>query len=418
MCGICGIVSNNGSVFRALHSEMCRIQHRGFDGHGFSLDAGQELQTHTFTGRVGSVDKEMPGMSGIGHVRYKTSGTCEVKQTQPFSNARVALVHNGQIESDTTPDSLYLFEQLANCQTEAEVFAKVKSFHHTVKGAYACILQMAGVGLFVFRDPHGIRPLCYRRKKDLVVVSSENMGHMDFKDILPGSCMLFRLDGSKEMHAPPIQPFRPCVFEYIYFAHPTSTMNGIHVKTLRQQLGRALGIHILQSNPTFVEKLDWVAPVPKSAVVGAQSLANALGKSYVDTLRTTQDRSFILPTQAERELRVTRKFELLGTGLVQGKRILIVDDSIIRGTTMRFLIQLFREAGVQEISVASLSPPVKHQNRYGIDIPSEDTLLVNKGDVRYQLGADHVFYLPIDRLMHLMPGIEWEASMFTGDYIS
>lgn len=416
MCGINGVIDLNSFYApKFIDQALKAIQHRGYDGYGKTIAHHTHMLTKHKLGLVEPGKKET-GNIAIGHIRYKTSGSVELKSCQPFANEQFAIVHNGQIESDTTPDSLRLFHYFEKSSLkQEELFYIVSDIMKEVKGSYSCIVLVPGVGLLAFRDPQGIRPLLYHIDKKKIVITSENCGWANCIDIRPGECVLFRLDGTKTSRQLADPNPHPCVFEYIYFAHPLSILNGISVQVLRRQLGMMLGQHIQKTFPAL--EIDYIVPVPQSACLGTQALAEQLHKPYRNVLMVTEDRStrsFIQSTPEKREQRVKRKFRLT-SDIIKGKSVLLADDSIFRSTTSKHVVKLFKEAGARKIVFCSLAPPVVHRNIYGIDVPNEDQLVACKGQPVHELiGADQVIYQPFESLPLLSEQYQtaFEQSMF------
>jgi len=338
-----------------------------------------------------------------------------MEHAQPMSNGTHSLAFNGQVESKQPVDTLEIFHRLQACTTETEYFRALHLMNKSLNGAYSGVLLVKKHGIFMFRDPYGIRPLCYLRTPDKTIVTSENRGRLDFTDVRPGSITLFRFDGSKTVQSPTLRVPRPCVFEYIYFANSDSIIERISVREFRQHLGVLLARRVRES---ISDRLDWVTCIPNSSRIGAAAAAQELGVQYIETLDTLSSRSFILPTQQQRADKVKLKFQLLGADMVRNKTLLVIDDSVIRGTTCRHVVKLYRESGARKIIVGSLSPPVRYQNRYGIDIPTREELVYNRtnGHPEKELGADAVVYLKPEDLA--FPRVQFELSMFTGEYLT
>lgn len=416
MCGISGVLDLVGFYSpKYIDQSLKAIQHRGYDGFGKTV----AHHTHMVTNRqLGLVEpgKNETGNLAIGHIRYKTSGSVSLESCQPMANDKFSLVHNGQIESNTVPDSLKLFDYFSKSSLkQEELFYIVSDIMRDVKGSYSCIVLIPGVGLLAFRDPQGIRPLLYHIDKKKIVITSENTGWANCIDIRPGECILFRLDGTKTSRQLSDPQPHPCVFEYIYFAHPLSIINGISVQVFRRQLGEMLGRHIQQTYPNL--EIDYVCPVPQSACLGTQSLAEQLKLPYRNVLMVTADRStrsFIQSDQKKREERVKRKFRLT-SDIIRGKNILLCDDSIVRGCSSKHVVKLFKAAGAKTIVFCSLAPPIIRRNIYGIDVPDEKELVACKDiPVCEIIGADQIIYQPLDTLTGLSDQYktEFEQSMF------
>jgi amidophosphoribosyltransferase len=271
--------------------------------------------------------------------------------------------------------------------------------------------MIVGYGLVAFRDPRGIRPLVYHQNKDRVIIASESIVvNPQAVDVGPGECVIFPKNGGELWERCAVPNYTPCIFEYIYFAHKNSVINGISVYEARQVLGQLLSKHL------YREDYDMIVPIPKTSCVSAKELSRILEVPYEEVLTVRRGRSFILPKQTIRISLIEEKFRL-DAEKCKGKRILLVDDSIVRGTTMRSLVKRFWEAGAIQIDIASCAPPVYSPNVYGIDISSPDELVANKGVVADLLDADKVIYQDLEEmksaLLKLNPTLEgFECSMF------
>jgi amidophosphoribosyltransferase len=424
MCGIYARLSYYRSrcTLEKILQQLDKLQHRGSDGIGVALSgkygfvsiklmSGQEAQ---FSGS---------GDMGIGHVRYKTKGKVGCDSCQPFyHNDNIALVHNGHIDNvDYEPDTLLLMEYFKQ-YPKKNIFTIVQEIMRAVPdGSYSCIVMIYDVGLVAFRDPRGIRPLVYHQNEDRVLIASEScVLSENVSDVEPGECIVFDKHGSIDRRiCTPTVNYTPCIFEYIYFAHKNSIINGIHVYKARQVLGDLLAKKISEKER---KEYDMIVPVPKTSCVSALEMSRTLNIPYREILTVSKGRSFILPRQTIRESLIQEKFQL-DTEKCIGKHVLLVDDSIVRGSTMRSLIKRFREAGVSKITIASCAPPVRSINVYGIDISSKDELVINQSPnqseemVAEKLGADRVIYqdltLMLEKIRDLNPNLAgFEHSMF------
>lgn len=408
--------------------------------------------------------RSLPGSSGIGQVRYPTAGSSEsVEEAQPFYvNAPfgITFAHNGNLTNwkelreslykidqrhiNTNSDSEVLLNVLAHelqrsangvSLDETAIFNAVRALHQRVKGAYAVVAQISGYGLLAFRDPHGIRPLCMGRSESAQgtewMVASESValegsGFTFVRDILPGEAVFISLDGklSSEMcssgaiHA-------PCIFEYVYFARPDSVLEGVSVYGARLRMGEYLADKLARS--LRLGDIDVVMPIPDSSRPAAMQLADRLGLNYREGLIKNRyvGRTFIMPGQAVRKKSVRQKLNTIGMEF-KGKNVLLVDDSIVRGTTSREIVDMARAAGANKVYMASAAPPVRFQNVYGIDMPTQQELIATGRDdeqIARIIGADALIYQDIDSMQKsvsdLNPALtNFDTSCFTGEYVT
>jgi amidophosphoribosyltransferase len=316
--------------------------------------------------------------------------------------------------------------------TPAQVFAAVEGVHRRVRGSYAVVAQIAGHGLLAFRDPWGIRPLCFGRGEGGAFMAAsesvalEGTGHQLERDVAPGEAIFVTLEG--QLHARQCAPqtqLSPCIFEFVYLARPDSTLDSISVYQARLNLGRALAQRVISTVPP--SEIDVVIPIPESSRPSATELAALLGKPYREGFVKNRyvGRTFIMPGQAVRKQSVRQKLNAIGSEFA-GRNVLLVDDSIVRGTTSREIVQMAREAGASKVYMASAAPPVRHPNVYGIDMPTREELVAHgrtEEQVRQLIGADALIYQDVDAMKRavgqLNPAVrQFDASCFDGVYVT
>ncbi|MBN9329490.1 MAG: amidophosphoribosyltransferase [Comamonas sp. SCN 67-35] len=465
MCGIVGVVGRS-AVNQLIYDALLLLQHRGQDATGIVTEQGRKFFMHKAKGMVRDVFRTrnmraLPGTSGLGQVRYPTAGSStSEEEAQPFYvNAPfgIVLAHNGNLtnasrlrrelfdndhrHTNTGSDSEVLLNVLAHelgratqgVQLQAdEVFAAVRAVHRRVQGSYAVVALIAGFGLLAFRDPWGIRPLCMGSGDDgTVMVASESVAlegtslHL-VRDIAPGEAVLVHEDGRVESaqcaeHA----ELHPCIFEYVYLARPDSIMDGISVYQARLNMGETLAKRVISTVPP--SEIDTIIPVPESSRPSAMQLAQKLGIPYREGFVKNRyvGRTFIMPGQATRKKSVRQKLNAIGSEF-KGKRVLLVDDSIVRGTTSREIVQMARDAGATKVYLASAAPPVRFPNVYGIDMPTSEELVANGRtveDIRAYIGCDALIYQDLEAMKRaigqLRPAMAgFEASCFDGVYIT
>ena len=468
MCGIVGLVSSqpaNQQVYDAL----LLLQHRGQDSTGIATAEGSTFHIFKNKGQVREAYRtrdmrSLLGNMGLGHVRYATKGTAASEQeAQPFYvNAPygIILVHNGNLTNtreltkelfevdrrhlNTNSDTELLVNVLAHeLQQQVtgeeldpdQVFAAVSRVHERVEGSYATIALIAGHGLLAFRDPFGIRPLVLgRRNAGLVgddwIVASESLvlesaGYEIVRDVAPGEAIFISRSGELFSRQCATNPsLVPGAFEYVYLARPDSVMNGISVYDARLRLGDRLADTIAQYTP--MGDIDVVMPIPDSSRPAAMQVAQKLGIEYREGFYKNRyvGRTFIMPGQAERKKSVKQKLNAMGSEF-RGKNILIVDDSIVRGTTSKEIVQMAREAGANKVTFTSAAPPVRFPHVYGINMPSRQELVAHNRkipEIATELGADYLIYQEIkDMEAAIIEGSNvtaLEMSCFTGDYVT
>lgn len=445
MCGIVGIVlvpksSDHKKLPDLLRESLLKIQHRGYDGAGMALSTSEKIISHKNYGLITEVltDEVLTKMksqnqtilSGIAHTRYKTVGECSLQASQPLVNAdgTLCLIHNGQIEANhRLPDSSYLLEiwdqyfQRAthNFQTpliENLIPVILKHIFSTVQGSYSCLVLIQGYGLVAFRDPRGIRPLTIGRSiyGDYFLASEDRcfrtLGYEleEVYDLSAGSCLMIRQGIKPSISRIQIMPpnLSPCIFEYIYLAHQDSILNQLPVKEARQLLGQILANKIQKEYSDL--QIDYVVPIPQTSCYASQILADQLKIPCISLLKLNphrkRARSFILPTQQLREKAVANKFLFDENYDFKGKNLLLVDDSIVRGTTLRHLVKTIHEKylDIGKIYVASIAPAIKNKNIYGIDIPNTELLIAyqrNLDEIREVLGVDVLIYQDLDQML-------------------
>jgi amidophosphoribosyltransferase len=464
MCGIVGIVATT-DVAPALYDGLTVLQHRGQDAAGIATADGSHLRVHKGNGLVRDVfdAKSMTllqGRVGIAHCRYPTAGNAGADEAQPFyvnSPYGIALAHNGNLintdalrqevfEQDrrnvnTDSDSEVLLNVFAhelgtqNALTPQAVFHAVEGVNRRARGGYAAVCTVLGLGLVAFRDPHGIRPLVLGKRSTATgtdyAVASESvaldiLGFERMRDVQPGEAVVVTARGElfTQVCAPP-QQHAPCIFEYVYFARPDSMMDDISVHKARMRMGVKLGEKILRLRPEH--DIDVVIPIPDTSRDAALEIASVLGVKYREGFIKNRyvGRTFIMPGQGERAASVKRKLNPIPLEF-KGRVVLLVDDSIVRGTTSKQIVQMARDAGARKVYLASAAPPVRYPNIYGIDMPSVDELVAHDRDedqIQQILGCDWLIYQDLKDLEDAVSGpkhlIEhFDSSCFDGKYVT
>lgn len=467
MCGIIGIVGKN-PVNQLLYDGLMVLQHRGQDAAGIVTCDGDTFYMHKNNGMVQDVfhTRHMRGLignAGIAHVRYPTAGSSSAAEAQPFyvnSPFGIVLGHNGNLTNsaqlkeemfrqdlrhiNTTSDSEVLLNVLAHeiektaPSTSLDnkiIFNAVSAVHRRCKGAYAVVAMIAGYGVLAFRDPHGIRPLVIGRaeteKGTEYIVASESvaldvLGFTLVRDVEPGEAVFIDMDGHfYSQQCAENARLTPCIFEYVYLARPDSVIDGVSVYQTRLHMGESLAEKIHREWRHL--DIDVVIPIPDTSRPSALQLANALNLTYREGFIKNRyiGRTFIMPGQALRKKSVRQKLNPINMEF-KGKNVLLVDDSIVRGTTSERIVQMAREAGANKVYFASAAPPVKFPNVYGIDMPSRDELLAtgrNDEQICQAIGADALVYQDLDALVRDVrlgnPGIEeFDCSCFDGKYVT
>ncbi|WP_336652769.1 MULTISPECIES: amidophosphoribosyltransferase [unclassified Leucobacter] len=469
MCGIVGIVSQE-PVNQQVYDSLLLLQHRGQDSTGIATLDGDFFHSVKAKGQVREAYRTrdmrtLKGNIGLGHVRYATRGSAAAEEeAQPFyvgAPYGIILVHNGNLTNtreltaelynidrrhlNTHSDTELLLNVLANelqagiaglSLDSEQVFEAVSRVHQRVEGSYATIALIAGYGLLAFRDPNGIRPLVLGRRTatsgaDEWVVASESLvlesgGYEIVRDVEPGEAILISPDGTlQSRQCAERTRLVPCAFEYIYLARPDSVLDGIAVYDARLRLGDVLAEEIAEQLPDV--EIDVVMPIPDSARPSAMQVAQKLGIEYREGFFKNRyvGRTFIMPGQAVRKKSVRQKLNAMSIEF-KGKNVLIVDDSIVRGTTSREIVEMARAAGAKSVIFASAAPPVVFPHVYGINMPSRAELIAHgrsSDEVAAELGADHLIYMSVEGMNRaIMQGqdrvTELEQSCFTGEYIA
>jgi amidophosphoribosyltransferase len=468
MCGIVGIVSAQ-PVNQQVYDSLLLLQHRGQDSTGIATADSDTFHIFKAKGQVREAYRtrdmrNLKGTMGLGHVRYATRGNAaNEEEAQPFYvNAPygIILVHNGNLTNtreltqelfhvdrrhlNTSSDTELLVNVLANELQEQvtgaeldpeQIFTAISRVHERVEGSYAAIALIAGHGLLAFRDPYGIRPLVLGRRQtgfvgqDWIVASEslvlESAGYEIVRDLDPGEAVFIAMDGEMTSRQCATNPrLVPCSFEYVYLARPDSVMNGISVYEARLRLGDRLADTIAKYTPRG--DIDVVMPIPDSSRPAAMQVAQKLGVEYREGFYKNRyvGRTFIMPGQAERKKSVKQKLNAMGTEF-RGKNILIVDDSIVRGTTSKEIVQMAREAGANKVTFTSAAPPVRFPHVYGINMPTAHELVAHGRkipEIATELGADYLIYQEVaDMQAAIIEGStvkELEMSCFTGDYVT
>lgn len=468
MCGIIGIVAKK-PVNQAIYDGLTVLQHRGQDAAGMVTCNESKLYLRKDNGLVRDVFHtrhmlNLKGNMGIGHVRYPTAGCSSSAEAQPFyvnTPYGITLAHNGNLTNaetlkddlmrdnlrhlNTNSDSEVLLNILAyelnvigmprNVLDVKNIFEAVKRLHQRCKGGYAAVAMITGVGILGFRDPNGIRPVAFgERKTDAgteFIIASESVAinALDFKlirDIAPGEAVFITLNGDiHTLQCAKKSNYSPCIFEHVYLARPDSIIDGISVYKARLRMGEKLAKKILRLYPKH--DIDVVIPIPDTSRTAALPLATKLNVKYREGFVKNRyiPRTFIMPGQNIRKKSVRQKLNAIGLEF-KGKNVLLVDDSIVRGTTSREIVQMAREAGAKRVYIASAAPPVRYPNVYGIDMPAVDELIANNctvEEIAKKIGADWLVYQDIkDLISSAHKGnkkiIEFDTSCFTGEYVT
>ncbi|EJN09649.1 amidophosphoribosyltransferase [Herbaspirillum sp. YR522] len=467
MCGIVGIVSHS-PVNQMLYDALLLLQHRGQDAAGIATNHQQGFSMHKANGLVRDVFRtrnmrSLPGNTGIGQVRYPTAGSSSEEEAQPFYvNAPfgIILAHNGNLtnadqlkiemfkndrrhlntDSDTEVLLNVLAHELQQATTgysldPAALFKAVTMVHKRVRGSYAVVAQIAGYGLLGFRDPYGIRPMCLgfnesERGIEYMMASEsvalEGMGFRFLRDVMPGEAIFIDIDGKLYNQQCAENPtLNPCAFEYVYLARPDSVIDGASVYGTRLKMGEFLADKIRREFKSG--EIDVVMPIPDSSRPAAMELALKLGIEYREGFIKNRyiGRTFIMPGQALRKKSVRQKLNAIVSEF-KGKNVLLVDDSIVRGTTSREIVQMARESGAKNVIFASAAPPVMFPNVYGIDMPTRDELIAygrSTEEVCREITADALVYQDVEAMKRAIsecnPALKnFEASCFDGQYIT
>ena len=467
MCGVLGIVGKSW-VNQALYDGLLMLQHRGQDAAGIVTCDGTRFFEHKNNGLVRDVFhtrhmRNLPGHLGIAHVRYPTAGSSSKLEAQPLyvnSPLGIVLAHNGNLSNAYQLEQEVCQQDLRHINTESDseillnvlaheiaiqvretpfntdvVFNAMTQVYRRCHGGYAVVAMIAGFGLLAFRDPNGVRPLIigYRDSEHgrSYAVASESvaldvLGYTVWRDVAPGEVIFINTLGeffSKQCVTDAVHA--PCIFEYVYLARPDSVLDGVSVYQARLNMGIALAEKIKQQWSHLT--IDVVIPIPDTSRPSALQLANVLQKDYREGFIKNRyiGRTFIMPGQQLRERSVSQKLNPMGVEFA-GKNVLLVDDSIVRGTTSREIVQMARDAGAKQVYFASASPPVRYPNVYGIDMPSREELLAtgrSDKEICAMIGADALIYQDLDALIssvqQLNPAMtHFDTSCFDGHYVT
>ena len=467
MCGVVGVVSKS-EVSQTIYDALTILQHRGQDAAGIATCKEDKFFLRKQLGLVRDVFREqhmlrLRGPMGIGHVRYPTAGSQDRELAQPMyvnSPYGISISHNGNLTNSEELSKVLIEEDLRHLNTDSdsevllnvfahelqkqgssepspkEIFTAVRATHKRVRGAYSTVIMINGIGLVGFRDPFGIRPLIVGRKEnDLLgseyMTASESivldvLGFEVMNDVSAGEAVFVNLDGEIHIQACIDNPIHtPCIFEYVYLARPDAVIDKISVHKSRLRMGEALAEKIMKTIPDH--DIDVVIPIPDSSTTSALQLASTLGLKYREGFVKNRyiGRTFIMPFQEKREKSVRQKLNPIELEFEE-KVVLLVDDSIVRGTTSRKIIEMARTAGAKKVYFASAAPPIRYQNVYGIDMASTTELIAHQRteeEVCESIGADWLIYQDLDDLIQAAsegnPNIQqFECSIFDGNYVT
>ncbi|MCP5441448.1 MAG: amidophosphoribosyltransferase [Chromatiaceae bacterium] len=467
MCGIVGIFAYS-PVNQALYDALMVLQHRGQDAAGIVTMEGHRLHLRKDNGLARDVFRtrhmiDLKGNIGIGHVRYPTAGYSTSAEAQPFyvnSPYGITLAHNGNLTNaqeltgdlyredlrhiNTSSDSEILLNVFAHELqalgrlriTPQDIFKAVAAVHRRCRGGYAAIAMVTGYGLLGFRDPHGIRPLVYGRRESadgteyMMASESVALDAQDFElvsDVQPGEAVFIDMEGKLHKFQCAANPVHtPCVFEFVYFARPDSIIDNIFVHKARSRMGARLARKIQRIWPDH--DIDVVIPIPDTSRTAALELANELKVKYTEGFIKNRyiGRTFIMPGQQARKKSVRQKLNAIESEF-EGKNVMLVDDSIVRGTTSQQIVQMARDARAKKVYFASAAPPVRYPNVYGIDMPAADELVAHgrtEDEVREIIGADRLIFQDLDDLIKAVRKLgkseveRFDTSVFNGEYVT
>ena len=462
MCGIVALFNPNENVANSIYDGLIQLQHRGQDAAGISTLNENKMHLHKDTGLVTEVFKSdksklnLIGNLGIGHVRYPTAGSNDVNDSQPFYTSNpvnITLAHNGTLTNsesirknllkthfcqfNTNSDSEALMHLFAyelyktnfRKLNTSHIFRALKSIYEKCSGGFSVVALISGIGIVAFRDPNGIRPLSLGTKNKSYMIASESsaLTALDFEtveDIKPGEAIILNENGElmrrrvvrKSSHT-------PCLFEFVYFSRPDSSIDDISIHKSRLRMGDFLGDKILKEYPNL--NVDVVIPIPDTSRTSAMQVAYKLGVKYREGFMKNRyiGRTFIMPGQRNRKRSVKQKLNPIEIEF-KDKRVLLVDDSIVRGHTSKNIVKMVKKCGAKKVFLASASPPIRHQNIYGIDMPATTELVAHKRsvkEIKKYIKADELVYQNLEDLKRSAsignPKItEFEDSVFTGNY--
>ena len=466
MCGIIGMVAHS-AVNQAIYDGLTVLQHRGQDAAGIITCEGGRLHLRKNNGLVRDVFHtrhmlRLYGNMGIGHVRYPTAGCESSAEAQPFyvnSPYGISLAHNGNLTNSNKLKKELFQEDLRQINTDSDsevllnvfahelqrqgklkmdvedVFKAVASVHKRCRGAYAAVAMITGYGVVAFRDPFGIRPLVFGKQESpqgtnymmaSESVALDGLGYELIRDVAPGEAVFITIDGQLHTQQCAENPsVKPCIFEYVYLARPDSIIDDVSVYKARLRMGEKLADKISRVWPDH--DIDVVIPIPDTSRTSALQLAFNLGLKYREGFIKNRyiGRTFIMPGQQQRKKSVRQKLNAIDLEF-NGKNVLLVDDSIVRGTTSSQIIEMAREAGAKKVYFASAAPPVRYPNVYGIDMPNSDELIAHgrtDEEICKEIGADWLLFQDLEDLVEAVrkgrPGIDgFDDSVFTGNYIT
>ena len=462
MCGIVALFNLNENVATSIYDGLIQLQHRGQDAAGIATLNENKMHLHKDTGLITEVFKSdksklnLIGNLGIGHVRYPTAGSNDVNDSQPFYTSNpvnITLAHNGTLTNsesirknllkthfcqfNTNSDSEALMHLFAyelyktnfRKLNSSHVFRALKSIYEKCSGGFSVVALISGIGIVAFRDPNGIRPLSLGTKNKSYMIASESsaLTALDFEtveDIKPGEAIILNENGElmrkrvvrKSSHT-------PCLFEFVYFSRPDSSIDDISIHKSRLRMGDFLGDKILKEYPNL--NVDVVIPIPDTSRTSAMQVAYKLGVKYREGFMKNRyiGRTFIMPGQRNRKRSVKQKLNPIEIEF-KDKRVLLVDDSIVRGHTSKNIVKMVKKCGAKKVFLASASPPIRHQNIYGIDMPATTELVAHKRsvkEIKRYIKADELIYQNLEDLKRSAsignPKItEFEDSVFTGNY--
>tara|TARA_S200000501_G_scaffold81164_2_gene73130 strand:- start:20493 stop:21947 length:1455 start_codon:yes stop_codon:yes gene_type:complete len=462
MCGIIGVYDDKTEVINYIYDGLIQLQHRGQDAAGICTMDDSKMHLHKNLGLVTEVFKKtssrvsLTGKTGIGHVRYPTAGSNDLNDSQPLYTANpvnITLAHNGTLTNsnklrsellktnfcqfNTSSDSEVLLNLFAyelyktNYKKlgERHIFKALSQVYEKCHGGFAVVMLISGIGIVAFRDPNGIRPLSIGRKGNSYIIVSESsvLSALDYKfikDINPGESVLIKENGDIKLKTISKNGKNmPCLFEFVYFSRPDSSIDSISVHKSRLRMGDFLGEKILSEYKNL--NVDVVIPIPDTSRTAAMQVAYKLGVKYREGFMKNRyiGRTFIMPKQRTRKRSVKQKLNPIEIEF-KNKRVLLVDDSIVRGHTSKNIIRMVRKCGAKKVFFASASPPIRFQNIYGIDMPSTTELIAHKrtvSQVRNYIKADELIYQDLKDLKRAAsignPNInDFEDSVFTGKY--
>ena len=462
MCGIVALYNPSENVANSIYDGLIQLQHRGQDAAGISTLHNSKMHLYKDTGLVTEVFKSeksklsLVGSLGIGHVRYPTAGSNDVNDSQPFYTSNpvsITLAHNGtltnsesirsdllkthfcQFNTDSDSEALMhlfafeLYKTNFRKLTKSHVIRALKTIYEKCSGGFSVVALVSGVGIVAFRDPSGIRPLSIGSKKGSYMIASESsaLTALDFEtieDIEPGGAIILEENGKlTKKRIVRSAPHTPCLFEFVYFSRPDSSIDDISVHKSRLRMGDFLGEKILKEYPKL--NVDVVIPIPDTSRTSAMQVAYKLGVKYREGFMKNRyiGRTFIMPGQRNRKRSVKQKLNPIEIEF-KDKRVLLVDDSIVRGHTSKNIVKMVKKCGAKKVFLASASPPIRHQNIYGIDMPATTELVGYKRSIeqiRKYIKVDELIYQNLEDLKRSAsignPKItEFEDSVFTGKY--